>query len=170
MTPSILDGIIFGLVCFGVWRGYVAGVIREAAQLFGTFAAFAIALTTMKPVGIYVVSVISVIDLPPEGGALVAFVLVFVLVYLVVYLTARILERFAQSVKLGLVNKIFGGAFGAAKSLLIVSVILIFLGQLGIPKEESQKSSYLYHSVIEKIEPQHEIWAATGVAPGRAGA
>ena len=155
MKFNILDGIILAVVAFGVWRGFAAGLIRELSQLFGLFVAFALALQLMKPVGALMVTVVNVVDLPIGGAALVGFVVIFVLVYVTVYLTARFLERVAHGIKLGPINRFFGGAFGVGKAVLALSIIFVFFGQLGIPEEDFHKGSYLYGSV-EQIAP--EAW------------
>lgn len=155
MKFNIVDGIVLATVAFGIWRGFVTGIIRELSQVFGLFAAFALAIHFMRPFGAMLVRDVNVVDIPPEGGALVAFVVIFTIVYAGVYLLARLLERVAEGLKLGAINKMLGGIVGGFKTILVLSIAFVFLGQMGFPAKKTQSSSYLYGSV-ESIAP--EVW------------
>lgn len=155
MKFNVLDGLILLVIALGLWRGFITGLIRELSQLFGIFVAFAIALQVMKPAGVFMVQVVNIVDMPVEGAALIAFVVVFIIVYLIVHFSARVLERVADGVKLGPINKLFGGAFGAAKAALVLSILMVFFGQVGLPGEDAESASYLY-GPIERIAP--EAW------------
>jgi len=152
---NIVDGIVLATVAFGIWRGFVTGIIRELSQVFGLFAAFALAIHFMRPVGTMLVRDVNIVDVPPEGAALVAFVMIFSIVYVAVYVLARLLERVADGMKLGAVNKMLGGIVGGFKTILVLSIAFVFLGQMGFPEKTTQSRSYLYGSV-EAIAPQ--VW------------
>jgi membrane protein required for colicin V production len=51
-------------------------------------------------------------------------------------------------VKLGAVNRALGAAFGALKSGMVVSAILLLLAGFNVPKEQARNDSYLYPAVI----------------------
>lgn len=155
MKFNIVDGIVLATVAFGIWRGFVTGVIRELSQVFGLFAAFALAIHFMRPFGAMLVRDVNVVDIPQEGGTLVGFIVIFTLVYAAVYLLARLLERVADGLKLGAINKTLGGIVGGFKTVLVLSIAFVFLGQMGFPGKPTQSSSYLYGSV-EAIAP--EVW------------
>ncbi len=157
MKLSLLDGIILAVVTFGLWRGFVSGLIRELSQLFGVFVGFAFALQLMQPAGVFMVSVVSVVDMQVEGAALVSFVVIFAVVYIIVFFLSKFLERVVDAAKLGPINKIFGAIFGAAKAALVLSITLVFLGQVGLPGKATESASYL-HGSVEKIAP--EVWEA----------
>ena len=161
MKYNLLDVIILAVVAFGLWRGSVAGLIRELSQLLGVFVGFALALQLMRPAAIFMVSVVNVVDMSIEAVALVAFVVVFVVVYLVVYLLARFLERIAYGVKLGPINKFLGSILGALKSALVLSICFAFLGQVDLPGKRVESASYL-HGPIERIAP--EAWEVVAKA------
>ena len=145
--------MILVVLAFGLWRGYVSGLIKEVSQLFGVFVGFAIALQLMKPTAVFLQSYVNVVDLPLEGLALLSFVLVFIVVYIIVWLLSRFLERVADGAKLGPINKFFGSIAGVAKSALLLSILLVLLGQVGVPGKETRTASYLYGS-IEQLGPQ----------------
>lgn len=155
MKFNIVDGIVLATVAFGIWRGFVTGIIRELSQVFGLFAAFALAIHFMRPFGALLVRDVSVVNVPPEGGALVGFVVIFTLVYAGVYLLARLLERVVDGMKMGAINKMLGGIVGGFKTILVLSIAFVFLGQMGFPGKQTQSKSYLYGSV-ESIAP--EVW------------
>lgn len=155
MKFNIVDGIVLATVAFGIWRGFVTGIIRELSQVFGLFAAFALSIHFMRPLGAVLVRDVNIVDVPNEGAALVAFVMIFVIVYTAVYVLARLLERVADGLKLGAINKMFGGIVGGFKTVLALSIAFVFLGQMGFPGKQTQSKSYLYGSV-ESIAP--EVW------------
>ena len=161
MKFNLLDGIILAVVTFGLWRGFVAGLIRELSQLFGVFVGFALALQLMRPAAVFMVSVVNVVDMPIEAAALVAFVAVFIVVYLLVYFLARLLEKVVDGVKLGPVNKFLGSILGALKSALVLSIGLAFLGQVDLPGKRIESESYL-HGPVERIAP--EAWEVVAKA------
>lgn len=155
MKFNIVDGIVLATVAFGIWRGFVTGIIRELSQVFGLFAAFALAIHFMRPFGAFLVHVVNIVDVPQEGAALVGFLTIFVGVYLLVYIVARLLERVADGLKMGALNKMLGGIVGGFKTILVLSIAFVFLGQMGFPGKKTQSRSYLYGSV-EAVAP--EVW------------
>jgi membrane protein required for colicin V production len=152
---NIVDGIVLATVAFGMWRGFVTGIIRELSQVFGLFAAFALSIHFMRPFGVFLVQNVNIVEIPPEGGALVGFIVIFSVVFSAVYVLARLLERIADGLKLGVVNKMLGGIVGGFKTVLVLSIAFVFLGQMGLPSKTTQSRSYLYGSV-ESVAP--EVW------------
>lgn len=155
MKFNVVDLIVLAAVAFGIWRGFVTGIIRELSQVFGLFAAFALGIHFMRTVGTIIVTSVNIVNVPKDGGLLVAFVLIFALVYTAVYVLARLLERVADGIKLGAVNKMLGGIVGGFKTILVLSIAFVFLGQMGVPGKDTQSQSYLYGSV-ESVAP--EVW------------
>jgi uncharacterized membrane protein required for colicin V production len=150
---NLLDATILAVMAFGVWRGFIAGLIRELSQLFGLFLGFVLAVHLMKPAGLYLTTIINNVEMPVEAASLFSFVFILLLVYVIVYILARFFERVADGVKLGPANKLFGGVFGGAKSALVLSILLVFFGQVGLPGEKAEAASYL-HAPVERLAPQ----------------
>ncbi len=57
-------------------------------------------------------------------------------------------KEFLKAVKLSLVNRILGALFGALKSGMVVSAVLLLLAGFNVPNEDARNESYLYSSVI----------------------
>ena len=155
MKFNIIDGIVLVSVFFGMWRGFVAGLVREVMHLVGLFVAFALSMYLMKPFGLLLQGWVNIVDVPGEGGVLAAFAIVFVAVFSIFFILARLLERALSALKLGFVNQTLGGAFGGLKSAVVLSIVLVFIGQIGIPGKETRQDSFLYSSV-ENLAPQ--VW------------
>jgi membrane protein required for colicin V production len=71
-------------------------------------------------------------------------VVVYLAVQLAVIIVARVVEKAVGALKLTGVNRILGGAAGAFKAALVLSVTFLVLGRFGIPGESTQDNSSLY--------------------------
>ena len=80
-----------------------------------------------------------------------AFAVTFFLIVLVISLSGKLLTKIADAAALGILNKVFGAVFGAAKIALILSVIVIVFSKLNktLPfvNKESLSNSILYNPV-----------------------
>jgi membrane protein required for colicin V production len=86
-----------------------------------------------------------------EGASYVPFVsgvILFIGTLGVVAVIAYATKEFLKAVKLSIVNRILGGVFGALKSGLVVSAVLLLLAGFNVPSDEAREESYLYPAVI----------------------
>src|SRR5690625_6429918 len=58
------------------------------------------------------------------------------------------MEKIVDFINLGGVNKLAGLAFGALKSVILISAFLLLLTAISIPSENNRNSSLLYDHVI----------------------
>ncbi len=106
-------------VCLVV--GFFKGLIREASGIIGVIAGFYGANTYFGRLIPYLDPLMDSLWLKK----LICFFAVFCAILIVVALIAALIRKFLHLVFLGWVDRTFGLVFGAAKGLLIVSVLFI---------------------------------------------
>ncbi len=150
---NTLDIIIAALLLFGFVRGLMKGLFVEVASLVALVAGVYGAIHFSYFLGDWLKESL---DWDEKYITLVAFAGTFVVIIIVIALLGKILTKIADFASLGILNKLLGGAFGALKIGLILSVIFIFFGKMNdtIPfvKKESLEESILFNPV-KKIAP-----------------
>jgi len=145
---NTLDIVLAVILLFGLVRGFMNGFFVEVTSLvalalgvYGAihFSYFAGDLLKDK------------VEWPEKTIQIVAFAITFVIIVLLISLTGKLLTKIADIAALGILNKIAGAAFGAAKLALILSIILIVFSKLNrtLPfvSQEGLDSSILYNPV-----------------------
>lgn len=110
-------GIVGACLVFGGFRG----LIREVSGIIGVVAGFYGANTYFPLLMPYIEPWITSQDL----RKLACFFVLFVLILLAVGLVAWVIRKLLKLVFLGWVDRIFGAVFGAAKGVLVVTVLFI---------------------------------------------
>ncbi len=141
---STLDLLILAVLAVGLVRGFATGVIRQVASLVGMVAAFVLGVQLMKPVGGLIVGSLGV---SPAIAPLLGFLLVFVVVQVGVFAAGRFVETLVGALRLTVFNRAAGGALGAFKAALALSVGFLVLGYVNMPAEATQRDSALYAPV-----------------------
>lgn len=113
------------LVVFGycVIRGIFRGLIREVTSLVGLAAGFYVAYSWHGAVSPYLSRWID----QPVYASVAGFALLFCGVFLAITVLGMLIRLVIKVALLGVVDRIFGGVFGAMKAVLIVSFVYIFL-------------------------------------------
>ncbi len=119
MNP--FDLLIASVSAYCLIRGVFRGLIREAASILGVLGGFWCAYT-FYPAGGRLLS--GWID-DPAVRNLVAFLLLFCAVLVAVNAVALVLNYLTRLVLLGWLNRLGGLAFGAAKAVLIASILFL---------------------------------------------
>lgn len=147
-SMSIIDIVLAALLLFGFIRGLFKGLFVEIASLvalvlgvYGAihFSYFAADFLESK------------VDWSEKTINIVAFAITFVIIVLAISLAGKALTKLADFAALGILNKLFGGVFGALKIGLILSILLIVFSKLNntlpfMEKEDLEKS-VLYEPV-----------------------
>lgn len=150
---NIFDIIIAALLLFGFVRGIMKGLFVEVASLVALVGGIYGAIHFSYFIGDFLKETVSWSE---EYISLAAFAGTFIVIVIVIALIGKTLTKIADFASLGVINKILGGAFGALKIGLILSVVFIFFGKMNntIPfiKQETLDTSILYEHV-KKIAP-----------------
>lgn len=118
---TLFDFVVAGIVGFCLVAGGFRGLIREVSGIIGVVAGFYGANTYFPLVIPHVEPWIS----SPGIRKLVCFLLLFCLILVAVGLVAWIIRKLLKLVFLGWVDRTFGVGFGAAKGILITTVLFI---------------------------------------------
>jgi len=145
---NTFDIIIAAFLIFGLVRGFLKGFFVEVASLVALIAGVYGAIHFSYFVGNLLVNYVSWEE---RYITIVSFAITFGIIVLVVGMLGKMFTKIADFASLGLLNKIFGGVFGALKIGLILSVILLVFTKLNntIPfiSDEQKEDAVLYEPV-----------------------
>jgi len=120
---NYLDIIIVVILCYCVIRGVFRGLIKELSSIIGVFGGFYAAYTyyavVAKPLSAWISN--------PGYLNILGFMVIFCVIFLVISILGVIINYLLKLAFLGWFDRFCGAVFGAMKSLLIVSIILIAL-------------------------------------------
>ncbi|MEN8210733.1 MAG: CvpA family protein [Thermodesulfobacteriota bacterium] len=118
---NAFDILIIVIISFCLIRGAFKGLIGEVSGIIGVVAAFYGAYTYYPLITVYAEKWIE------NSGIrnIAAFFLIFCVVLIVIGFVSLLIRKLLNLVFLGWVDRTFGLLFGAAKGLLIMSVIFI---------------------------------------------
>ncbi len=140
---NTFDIIVIIVVSFCLIRGAFRGLIGEVSGIIGVVAGFYGAYTYYPMVAVYAEPWIE------SAGIrhLLAFFVLFCLILLAIGLLSALIRKVLKLVFLGWADRAFGLVFGAAKGVLIMTVIFIIVTTF-IPKnsgflKDSYSSPYL---------------------------
>lgn len=149
---NYLDIIIAIILFLFGWKGLCKGFIIEVVTLLafgiGIYGAMHFSDFTAEHLEDFV-------EVDPKYIDTIAFVLTFILLVIVVNLVGKLASKLAKTLNLGFWDKLGGFVFGAAKGLLLCSLLVLVLNNLqlvGMVKEEVKKKSKLY-PYVEKTVP-----------------
>lgn len=145
---NTLDIILVALLLFGLIRGFIKGFFVEVTSLVALAMGLWGAIHFSYLAGNYLKNTI---EWSEKTIQIVAFASTFIIIVILISLTGKLLTKIADTASLGIMNKVFGAAFGVAKIGLILSVILIVFSKLNrtLPfvKPTSLEASILYKPV-----------------------
>ena len=145
---NILDIILAVILLFGIVRGFMNGFFVEVTSLVALALGVYGAIHFSYFAGDFLKDKV---DWQEKTIQIVAFAITFVIIVLLISLTGKLLTKIADVAALGILNKVAGAAFGAAKLALILSIILIVFSKLNrtLPfvSQEGLNSSVLYNPV-----------------------
>ncbi|MFO7750171.1 MAG: CvpA family protein [Desulfobacteraceae bacterium] len=118
---NFFDIIVIAVVLFCLIRGFFRGFIREASSIIGVLAAFYGAVTYYPVLAVKVGFWIST----PLYASVASFVLLFVGILIAVNAVAYLIRYLMQVAFLGWFDRLLGIVFGAAKGVIVVSILFI---------------------------------------------
>src|SRR5690625_3888900 len=141
---NLLDLLIIAPVGYFAWKGLYNGFIKELFSLAGLFIAVFITFRYMHEVAALLSPYIQGSDTATIAAGILTFVVILILVQALIFW----MEKIVDFINLGGVNKLAGLAFGALKSVILISAFLLLLTAISIPSENNRNSSQLYDHVI----------------------
>ncbi|WP_457618199.1 CvpA family protein [Lutibacter sp.] len=145
---NTFDIIIASLLVFGFIRGVLRGLFVEVASLIALILGVYGAVHFSYFVANFMVNYVSWDE---KYITIISFAITFAIIVLVIGLLGKLFTKIADFASLGLLNKLFGGVFGALKIGFVLSIILLIFNKLNntIPfiSEEQTNNSILYEPV-----------------------
>ncbi len=153
MGANAFDLIIIVLFAWSAYKGFTKGLISSAASLIALLLGVWGAVKFSSITAGYLTGVINVDE---KVLGVIAFAVTFILIVIAVHFVAKAIEGLAEAIALGIVNKVFGAAFGVLKIALIISVVLVILNAANrnfgfLSPEFKQKS--LFYEPVSKFAP-----------------
>lgn len=132
--------ILIGCIAYSVYRGLVKEVFSLASIAIGYIAA----VTYYLPISFYTAKVLN-----PSISKWVSFVIIFIVVFIAVILIGKLIQMVLNvSVTLTVVDRAAGGIIGAAKGIIILSIIILFLSAISYTRDYISKSWTAKYIVI----------------------
>ncbi len=147
----IVIPIFLGFV-FGLTKGFIREILSIAVIFIGIYGS-----KLLSPIASSILT--GVFSVSEQVAKPLSFVVVFIAIALGMMVLARSLDKLAEQISLGGLNKFFGGLFGALKYALIISLLINLFNavdsKVGILNEETKKESIMYKPMM-KLSPQ--LW------------
>lgn len=158
----LVDIAIAVIACVGFVRGWLTGLLRQAAGLMGFVLGIWLASALCARLGDYLRHLTGASQ---TLGRVVAFILIWVCVPLVLVVLARLLARLLKAINLGFLDRIGGALLGAAKYTLMVSVLFNVLDAVKVlPADGEVAVSRLYVPVTGLTSPLFDSICEHGTA------
>ncbi|RXP59400.1 CvpA family protein [Lutibacter sp. HS1-25] len=145
---NTFDIVIAAILVYGFVRGFLRGFFVEIASLIGLIAGIYGAMHFSFYAGNLLSNYFSWDE---RTLTIVSFAITFGIIVLAIALLGKLLTKMADVALLGMLNKIFGGIFGALKIGVILSIVFLILSKLNdtIPfiPENQQEESALYKPI-----------------------
>lgn len=133
---SGLDIMIAVVVLIGLWRGFQVGLIKTAVGMVG----WLIALIAGTQLASSVAPAMAGFTESPALQLSLAFIAVAVVVLAAMHLAAALSSGIMKTLRLGILDKMAGGVFGAAKNTLIILVVMSATAPLLLQMPQWQQS------------------------------
>lgn len=133
---SWIDIIIMAVIFIGIWRGFMAGMIKSFAALISWLLALVVASKTAADWAPIFAAIV-------DGAVLqtaMAFVVIMLCVVVIVGMIASVIARSLKALKLGFIDRIAGAALGAMTGTLKVLIVLSIVAPLLMLAPQAQSS------------------------------
>lgn len=153
MGANIFDVIIIVLFAWSAFKGFSKGIILSAASLLALLLGIWGAIKFSDATGDFLAGFVHV---QPRIMHIIAFAVTFIVIVIAIHFIAKALEGIADAASLGVVNKVFGAAFGVLKTVFILSVAIYIINvaniKFGFITPEFKDKS-LFYNPISKFAP-----------------
>ena len=155
---NTFDILMIVIISFCLIRGVFKGLIGEISGIIGVVAAFYGAYTYYPMITVYAQKWI-------ENSAirnLIAFFIIFCTILIVVSCISLLIRKILNLVFLGWVDRTFGLVFGAAKGILIMSVIFIIITSF-FPENSKFLTTSKFSPYIAKISETMTVFVSKNI-------
>ena len=136
---TVFDYIVLVIVGFSVVFGVMRGLVREVLSLAAWVAAF-VAANFLAPQAARLLPVAMASE---EIRLIVGFTSVFLAVLVGLSVLSVMASKLVKIAGLGTVDRTLGGAFGMARGLLVVMVVVLLAGLTSAPSQAAWRNALL---------------------------
>ncbi|MDR2956214.1 MAG: CvpA family protein [Prevotella sp.] len=144
------DLVVVILIVLTLVKGFFSGLIMQVATLAGIILG---AIFAGKVAEYITPELLNITNASPQIIGPLSYALAFVVILIVLSFAGKLLESFADALKMDTLNKIGGSLFCAAKWVVIFSILLNLLvgydQDKKIIKEDIRENSHTYPLVME---------------------
>lgn len=142
---NILDFLILLPIAFFGYRGFKNGFVQEVLGIVGIILGVFLTFQYMHSAGEYLRPYLSEYETYiPFIAALLIFITTLVVVNIIAYAASKLLE----AIQLNFINRIAGLSFGALKSGIAISALLLVAAGFNMPSQDVREQSISYPYVI----------------------
>ncbi len=132
-----IDLAVLALLAVAVFVGFRKGLVQEIVGIAALVAAFVAAVLLSRPAAQIVRRLVSAI--PEQIAPTIGFVAVFLAVFLAITVVGWLLSKMIKATPLDVADKLGGMAVGLIKGALVISVLLLLLAMVPLPKDVSDR-------------------------------
>ena len=132
--------IIILAIIKGYRRGLIVGIFSFVAIIIGLAAAIKLSTVVANYIG-------KTVKISEQWLPLISFAVVFFIVVLLVRLGANAIQKAAETIMLGWINRIGGVIFYIAIYITIFSVVLFYADQIKIIRPATKEKSVTYYYI-----------------------
>lgn len=136
-----IDLIFLGMLAMAFFKGIKNGLIVAVFSIVAWIVGIIVALKFADVAASYLKGTF---DMSPRNLYIVSFVLLFILVTILINLGAKLIEKAAEMVLLGWVNRIGGIFFYVLLYTLLFSILIYFAERVNLISAEAAANSKVY--------------------------
>lgn len=142
---NYLDLLLLLPIGFFAYEGFKNGIVREVFGIIGVVLAVFLTFLLMEDM----TSILRYFWFTPADylPILAGLILFFGAIIFTRFL-ANLIHKMLEVVSLNFINKILGSAFGALKTAIVFSAVLLLLAGFNLPNEETRNESKVYNHII----------------------
>lgn len=142
---DIVLGILLILAAIsGFKKGLIAEVASLAALILGIWGAIEFSYITSD-------FLVENFDMHTKHLNIISFVVTFIVIVILVHIVGNTVNKLAETVMLGFVNKLAGLVFGILRSALVLSILLVLFNKIDddihILPEKTKQESRMYEPI-----------------------
>ena len=123
MSLNWFDFSIIGVIALSILISFFRGFLRETISLISWVSGLIVAIRFAPTASNYLNGIIATETL----RYVITFVLLFVAVFIVGLLVNMVIKRSVDASGLGFADRLLGSTFGAARGILLVAIVLMFI-------------------------------------------
>lgn len=150
---TLFDYAVLAITGLSVLLGALRGIVREVIALGGWVVAFLVASAWGGDLASVLVR-----QIPDENWrVLAAMAAIFFVVLVVINIMAVLAAKLISSAGLGVEDRLFGAAFGLARGVAVVLVLVLAAGLTVLPRQPVWKDAMLA-APLEKLAVMVKQW------------